>query len=186
MVPGIVARDEGSGSSLRFIRFITSSFDIRRQTDAPINLHAAIGRDSDSLIEFFITGFFVITAFFASPILGISAAEHRADYCRNWILMASLCRKEEVRVAVAAKDIAVVGVMILGLTVATIGEMRDAIVAGIVPGVGFRLFLIFGRSITKNRRAVGACHQGLTRRANRNATTVATGRIAAYIGVIDK
>ena len=114
MVPRIVARDESSGSSLRFIRFITSSYDSRRQTDAPINLHAAIGRDFDSLIEFFvITGFFVITAFFASPILGISAAEHLADYRRKRFLMASLCRKEEVRVAVLAKHLRVVCILIL-------------------------------------------------------------------------
>ena len=114
MVPGIVARDESSGSFLRIIRFITSNLDSRSQTDAPINLHAAIGRDLDSLIEFF-----VITAFFASRILGVSATEHLADYCRKRFLMASLCRKEEIGMTARAKHLRFVCIFILILTTTT-------------------------------------------------------------------
>lgn len=114
MVPGIVARDEGSGSFPRIIRFITSSCDTRRQTDAPINLHAAIGRDIDRLTEFF-----GITAFFASRILGVSVAEHLADYCRKRFLMASRCRKEEIGMTPIAKHLRSVCIFILILATTT-------------------------------------------------------------------
>ena len=99
----------------------------------------------------------------------------------------TLRRKEEVRVVVFAKHFGIVGVGVLVLTVTTAGKMGGAVIACITHGfVIVRVLLISGRSITENRRAVGACHQSLTRRANRNAATVATGLIAAYIGVIDK
>ena len=114
MVPGIVARDESSGNFLRIFRFITSNFDTRSQTDAPINLHAAIGRDSDSLTEFL-----GITAFFASRILGVYVAEHLADYRRKRFLMASRCRKEEIGMTAVAKHLRIVCISILILTTTT-------------------------------------------------------------------
>ena len=48
------------------------------------------------------------------------------------------------------------------------------------------IMLFSGRRIAKDCRALSVRYQRLARRANRNATTVATGCIAAYIGAIDK
>ena len=102
MVPGIVACDEGCSSRLCIICFSVANMNIRSQSDTLINLHAAIGRNFYSFIELF-----------ASRILGVSAAEHLADYCRKRFLMASLCRKEEIGMAVLAELLRVVCILIL-------------------------------------------------------------------------
>ena len=85
----------------------------------------------------------------------------------------------------------VIGVLVFCLTVATARKMGAAIIAGIIRRVVFVVFVVVTRSassvsVAKDRRAVGVRYQRLARRADCNATTIATSGIGAYIGAIDK
>ena len=77
----------------------------------------------------------------------------------------------------------VIGVLVFCLTVATARKMGVTIIV-----IVFTIVRIGASSVSvaKDRRAFGVRYQRLARRADCNATTIATSGIGTYIGAIDK
>ena len=74
-----------------------------------------------------------------------------------------------------------IGVLVFCLTEATARKMGVTIIVFTIVRIGASSV-----SVAKDRRAVGVRYQRLARRADRNATAITAGGIAAYILVVYK
>ena len=120
MVPGIVASDKGCGKTLRSRRSIISGINTRRQADTILDLNTTISRNTNLLFKFN-----------ASRKLGVTATKHLANHRCDWIAV-SRCSKEEIRMAVRAKYIFIVGNNILVLAVTAARKMGRTVIARII------------------------------------------------------